>query len=48
MKLDFNLVDFVGYMCGAIPAWRVNDKNSDAETKNIRYDEDEETDECAD
>lgn len=31
MKLDFNLVDFVGYMCGAIPAWRVN--NTEQNTK---------------
>lgn len=29
MRLDFNLVDFVGYMCGAIPAWRVDNTVQD-------------------
>lgn len=36
---DFNLVDFVGYMCGAIPAWRVaDDDNSKIKDNSFEFD----------
>lgn len=49
MKLDFNLVDFVGYMCGAIPAWRVtDDDNGKAKDNSFDFDGADEVDNWTD